>query len=64
MLFYHKMGPILDKSHIQFRRPDGKLYGEELAELEGFSSILYHHFLLPHRTKMEDVASWFEGNRE
>lgn len=45
MPFYHKQGQIPDKRHIQFRKPDGKLYAEELVSTEGFSSIyslVYH----------------------
>jgi homogentisate 1,2-dioxygenase len=58
--FYHKLGEIPHKRHTQFRKPDGKLYREELMGLEGFSSIqsiLYHHFLPPRVTKTEDMGS-------
>ena len=50
MPFYHKLGKIPHKRHTQFKKPDGKLYREEVMGLEGFSSIqsiLYHHFLPP-----------------
>ncbi|MCE7861819.1 MAG: homogentisate 1,2-dioxygenase, partial [Chloroflexi bacterium CFX2] len=50
MPFYHKLGSIPHKRHTQFKKPNGKLYREELMGLEGFSSIqsiLYHHFLPP-----------------
>ena len=60
MPFYHKLGQIPHKRHTQFRKPDGKLYREELMGLEGFSSIqsiLYHHFLPPRVTKIEDMGS-------
>jgi homogentisate 1,2-dioxygenase len=39
------MGYIPQKRHIQFRKPDGNLYAEELLSTEGFSSIyslIYH----------------------
>ncbi len=45
MPYYHKMGYIPQKRHIQFRKPDGNLYAEELLSTEGFSSIyslIYH----------------------
>ena len=45
MPFYHKQGKIPQKRHVQFRKPDGKLYSEELVSTEGFSSIyslVYH----------------------
>jgi homogentisate 1,2-dioxygenase len=44
-MYYHKLGQIPPKRHIQFRQPDGKLYQEELVSTEGFSNIysnLYH----------------------
>ena len=30
MPYYTKLGKIPSKRHIQFRRPDGKLYAEEV----------------------------------
>lgn len=45
MAFYTKLGEIPPKRHIQFRRPDGALYSEEVFGTEGFSgptSTLYH----------------------
>lgn len=56
MPYYHKMGNIPHKRHTQFRKPDGKLYREEVMGLEGFSgiqSILYHHFLPPRIVETE-----------
>lgn len=45
MPYYHKLGQIPHKRHTQFRKPDGKLYSEQLFSTEGFSndySLLYH----------------------
>lgn len=45
MPHYHKLGEIPHKRHIQFRKPDGGLYSEQLVSTEGFSdvySITYH----------------------
>lgn len=45
MPFYHKLGEIPKKRHVQFRAPGGGLYYEELFGNEGFSglsSLLYH----------------------
>ena len=45
MPFYRSVGEIPRKRHIQFRKPDGSLYAEELMGVEGFSSdsaLLYH----------------------
>ncbi|MCE2654566.1 MAG: homogentisate 1,2-dioxygenase [Planctomycetaceae bacterium] len=45
MPFYTRLGEIPRKRHVQFRRPDGKLYSEEVFGTEGFvgpTSTLYH----------------------
>lgn len=45
MPYYSKLGQLPPKRHIQFRRPDGALYSEEVFGTEGFSgstSTLYH----------------------
>lgn len=45
MPIYHKLGNIPQKRHVQFRKPDGSLYQEQVIGTEGFSgisSILYH----------------------
>ncbi|KAA0215632.1 MAG: homogentisate 1,2-dioxygenase [Leptolyngbya sp. PLA3] len=45
MPYYTRLGEVPRKRHVQFRRPDGALYSEELFGTEGFvgpSSTLYH----------------------
>ncbi len=45
MPFYMKLGNLPQKRHVQFRRPDGALYSEELFGTEGFvgpTSTMYH----------------------
>ena len=45
MPYYIQRGEIPSKRHIQFRKPDGGLYAEELVSTEGFSSsysLVYH----------------------
>ncbi|MAY75568.1 MAG: hypothetical protein CMJ31_12810 [Phycisphaerae bacterium] len=45
MPYYMKLGRLPNKRHIQFRRPDGALYSEELFGTEGFvgpTSTMYH----------------------
>lgn len=45
MPYYHKLGKIPVKRHVQFRKPDGGLYTEQLVSTEGFSdlySLTYH----------------------
>lgn len=42
---YHRLGSLPKKHHIQFRKPDGGLYTEQLFSTRGFSgpmSTLYH----------------------
>jgi homogentisate 1,2-dioxygenase len=45
MPHYYKLGQVPAKRHIQFRKPDGGLYSEQLISTEGFSdaySLSYH----------------------
>jgi len=47
MPFYHRLGEIPHKRHIQFRKPDGGLYAEQVVSTEGFSddySLVYHNY--------------------
>src|SRR5690606_25309772 len=60
MPFYHSLGEFPQKRHVQFRKPNGNLYREEVMGLEGFSgiqSLLYHHFLPPRIKKVELLGS-------
>lgn len=44
---YHRLGELPPKRHIQFRKPDGTLYYEELFGTEGFSnnySNIYYYY--------------------
>ena len=46
-MHYHSLGHIPHKRHIQYRKPDGSLYSEQLFSTEGFSdmySLLYHNY--------------------
>lgn len=46
-MHYHSLGKFPPKRHIQFRKPDGSLYHEQVFSTEGFSdlySILYHNY--------------------
>jgi len=45
MPYYTRLGKLPKKRHVQFRRPDGGLYSEELFGTEGFvgpTSTMYH----------------------
>jgi homogentisate 1,2-dioxygenase len=52
MPFYVRAGAVPPKRHIQFRRPDGGLYAEELFSTKGFESIysLVYHLRPPTAT--------------
>jgi homogentisate 1,2-dioxygenase len=55
MPIYHALGELPGKRHVQFRRPDGSLYYEELIGNKGFvgpSSLLYH---LRHPTQVREA---------
>ena len=48
MPYYRVVGEVPRKRHVQFRKPGGGLYAEELMGVEGFSSdsaLLYHERL-------------------
>lgn len=52
---YHRLGKLPKSRHIQFRRPDGELYPEQLFSTHGFSGpmTLMHHINLP-----TEVMAW------
>ena len=55
---YVRAGSVPHKRHIQFRRPDGGLYAEELFSTKGFESsysLLYH---VRPPTATLDVRPW------
>jgi homogentisate 1,2-dioxygenase len=58
MPFYVRAGAVPEKRHIQFRRPDGGLYAEELFSTKGFDSVysLLYHLRPP--TATLDVRPW------
>ena len=55
---YMRAGSVPHKRHIQFRRPDGGLYAEELFSTKGFESVysLLYHLRPP--TATLDVRPW------
>jgi len=55
---YVREGSLPPKRHIQFRRPDGGLYAEELFSTKGFESVysLLYHMRPP--TATLDVSAW------
>lgn len=69
MAFYHKLGKLPQKRHVQFRQPDGSLYQEQVIGTEGFSGIssILYHINPPTKVKkistIEDIRykEWNEG---
>ena len=58
-MFYQRLGDIPAKRHVQFRRPDGSLYREEVMGVAGFAgiqSILYHHHQPTRLLRAEDLG--------
>lgn len=56
MTYYHKLGEIPPKRHIQFRQPDGSLYAEELVSSRGFSGIYSNLYHINPPTRVEKVG--------
>jgi homogentisate 1,2-dioxygenase len=64
MPYYRVVGEVPEKRHVQFRRPDGGLYQEELMGEEGFSSdssLLYHRYAPTAIVKAEAVDTGPSG---
>ncbi|WP_416973703.1 homogentisate 1,2-dioxygenase [Streptomyces sp. 4F14] len=64
MPYYRSVGQVPHKRHVQFRKPDGGLYREELMGTEGFSSdsALLYHTHAP--TDLAGVDTWEIPGRE
>ena len=58
MPFYVRAGAVPPKRHIQFRRPDGGLYAEELFSTKGFESIYSLLYRLRPPTATLAVKAW------
>ncbi|MDI9636697.1 homogentisate 1,2-dioxygenase [Kamptonema cortianum] len=60
MIRYHALGNLPAKKHIQFKKPDGSLYAEQLFSTHGFSgpmSTMYHINLPTEVAGWEDMGS-------
>lgn len=60
MPHYHTLGQVPHKRHIQFKKPDGTLYSEQLFSTEGFSndySLLYHCYPPTEIIKVDEPVS-------
>lgn len=56
MPYYHKLGAIPPKRHIQFRQPDGSLYKEELFSTIGFDSIYTNAYHINSPAKIREIS--------
>ncbi|HRF58727.1 MAG TPA: homogentisate 1,2-dioxygenase [Fimbriimonadaceae bacterium] len=57
---YHRLGHLPETRHIQFRKPDGSLYPEQLFSTRGFSgpmTILHHNFLPTEVQAWQDLGN-------
>src|SRR2546425_12996065 len=66
MPMYHTLGKTPHKRHTQFRRPDGKLYTEQLMGSRGFSgrsSLIYHHNMPTQAREIRKVQD-FRGTHD
>jgi homogentisate 1,2-dioxygenase len=52
---YHRLGQLPPKKHIQFRKPDGGLYTEQLVSTHGFDDMLS---TLYHINEPTEVTGW------
>ena len=55
-MYYHKLGKIPPKRHIQFRQEDDSLYKEELVSSKGFSGIYSNLYHIYEPTKIKSVG--------
>lgn len=56
MPFYHKLGEIPHKRHIQFRKPDGSLYHEQLFGTIGFDGMSTNSYHMQRPTQVKAIG--------
>ena len=59
MPFYHKLGNIPHKRHIQFRKPDGSLYYEQLFGTVGFDGMSTNSYHEQRPTQVKSIRSQY-----
>lgn len=64
MTYYHRLGEIPPKRHIQYRQPDGSLYEEELVSSRGFSGIYSNLYHIHPPTRVERVGKSIDWKTE
>ncbi|GAB5398546.1 MAG: homogentisate 1,2-dioxygenase [Aureisphaera sp.] len=59
MPFYHKLGKIPPKRHIQFRKPDGSLYAEQLFGTIGFDGMYSNSYHEHRPTQVKAIKNQY-----
>ena len=59
MPFYHKLGNIPSKRHIQFRKPNGDLYFEQLFGTVGFDGMSTNSYHEQRPTQVKEIRSQY-----
>lgn len=59
MPFYHKLGNIPHKRHIQFRKPDGSLYYEQLFGTIGFDGMYTNSYHEQRPTQVREIKKQY-----
>ncbi|WP_248724787.1 homogentisate 1,2-dioxygenase [Seonamhaeicola sp. ML3] len=59
MPIYHKLGKIPHKRHIQFRKPDGSLYHEQLFGTIGFDGMSTNCYHEQRPTQVKDIGNQY-----
>ena len=59
MPFYHKLGEIPEKRHIQFRKPNGELYYEQLFGTVGFDGMYSNMYHVHRPTQVKEIRKQY-----
>lgn len=59
MPFYHKLGTIPHKRHIQFRKPNGELYYEQLFGTVGFDGMYSNMYHIHRPTQVKEIRNHY-----
>lgn len=61
MPFYHKLGKIPHKRHIQFRKPNGELYYEQLFGTVGFDGMYSNMYHIHRPTQVKAIKNQYSA---
>lgn len=59
MPFYHQLGAIPEKRHIQFRKPNGELYYEQLFGTVGFDGMYSNMYHVHRPTQVKEIKNQY-----